>query len=83
MLFKVNPIFPAELGGTAGVVTISGRIGIDGYLVDLKNVSQTPAPAAFVNSLLTAVRHWEYSPTLLNGSPVEANITITGRFTSR
>ena len=47
MLYKVNPIFPAELGGMAAVVTISGRIGIDGYLVDLKDVSQTAAPAAF------------------------------------
>jgi hypothetical protein len=83
MLFKANPIFPAELGGTAAVVTISGRIGIDGFLVDLKDVSHTPAPAAFVDSLLTAARQWEYTPTLLNGSPVEANITITGRFTPR
>jgi beta-lactamase regulating signal transducer with metallopeptidase domain len=83
MLYKVNPIFPAELGGQAAVVTARGRIGIDGFIADLQDVSQPPAPAAFVNALLTAVRQWEFTPTLLNGAPVEANITITGRFTSR
>jgi hypothetical protein len=83
MLFKANPVFPSELIGNAGVVTLIGRVGIDGYLVDVKDISQTQPHPAFVASLMAAVRQWEYTPTLLNGAPVEANITITGRFTSQ
>jgi hypothetical protein len=83
MLVRVNPTFPGELSGSSGLVTVSGRVGIDGFLVDLKDISQTPAHPAFVAALLAAVRQWEFTPTLLNGAPVEANITITGRFTSQ
>ena len=83
MLVRVNPVFPGELSGRSGLVTVSGRVGIDGFLVDLKDISQTQPHPAFVSSLLAAVRQWEYTPTLLNGAPVEANITITGRFTSQ
>jgi hypothetical protein len=83
MLVRVNPIFPNELSGTSGLVTLSGRVGIDGFLVDLKDISQTPPHPAFVASMMAAVRQWEFTPTLLNGAPVEANITITGRFTSQ
>ena len=83
MLVRVNPIFPGELSGRSGVVTVSGRVGIDGFLVDLKDISQTQPHPAFVASLLAAVRQWEYTPTLLNGAAVEANITITARFTSQ
>jgi hypothetical protein len=78
-----KPIFPAELGGSSATVTLSGRIGIDGFLVDLKDASRTEAHPLFVSSLLAAAYQWEFSPTYLNGAPVEANITITGRFTSR
>jgi hypothetical protein len=83
MLVKVSPVFPSELSGSSALVTLSGRVGIDGFLVDLKDVSQTQPDPAFVASLLAAVRQWEFTATLLNGAPVEVNITITGRFTSQ
>ena len=78
----MNPRYPAELEGTgaAATVTLNGRIGMDGYLLDLKDVSSTPADAAFVASALEAARQWEFNPTLLNGAPVETNITITIRY---
>jgi beta-lactamase regulating signal transducer with metallopeptidase domain len=82
-LVHVNPIFPGELSGRSAVVTVSGRIGIDGFLIDLKDISQTQPHPAFVASLLAAVRQWEYIPTLLNNAPIDTNITITGRFTSQ
>ena len=80
----VKPRYPAELEGTgaAATVTLSGRIGIDGYVLDLKDVSATPAHPAFVASALEASRQWEFSPTLLNGAPIETNMTITIRYRS-
>lgn len=78
----VQPRYPAELegSGTAATVILSGRIGIDGYVLDLKDISATPASPAFVASANEAARQWEFSPTLLNGAPVETNITITIRY---
>ena len=78
----VKPRYPAELegSGAAATVTLSSRIGIDGYVLDLKDISATPAHPAFVASALEAARQWEFNPTLLNGAPVETNMTITIRF---
>jgi TonB family protein len=78
----VKPRYPAELesAGAAATVALSGRIGIDGYVLDLKDVSATPAHPAFVASAHEAARQWEFTPTLLNGAPVETNITITIRY---
>jgi TonB family protein len=78
----VKPRYPAELEGTgaAAIVTLTARIGMDGYMLDLKDVSATQAHPAFVASALEAVRQWEFNPTLLNGAPVETNITITVRY---
>ncbi len=80
----VKPRYPAELEGTgaAATVTLSARIGMDGYMLDLKDISATQAHPAFVASALEAVRQWEFNPTLLNGAPVETNITITVRYRS-
>jgi protein TonB len=80
----VKPRYPGELEGTgaAATVTLSARIGMDGYMLDLKDISATPAHPAFVASALEAVRQWEFNPTLLNGAPVETNITITVRYRS-
>jgi TonB family protein len=78
----VKPRYPAELegSGAAATVTLSSRIGIDGYVLDLKDISPTPAHPAFVASALKAARQWEFNPTLLNGAPVETNMTITIRY---
>ena len=78
----VKPRYPAELegSGAAATVALNGRIGIDGYVLDLKDVSATPAHPAFVASANEAARQWEFTPTLLNGAPIETNITITIRY---
>ena len=78
----VKPRYPVELegSGAAATVILSGRIGIDGYVLDLKDISATPANPAFVASANEAARQWEFTPTLLNGAPVETNITITIRY---
>jgi TonB family protein len=81
-IVDVKPKYPAELegSGAAATVTLSGRIAIDGYVLDLKDVSATAAHPAFVASALAASRQWEFSPTLLNGAPIETNMTITIRY---
>jgi hypothetical protein len=35
----------------------------------------------YVEAALNAVRQWQYTPTLLNGVPVDVNITVTIAYT--
>ena len=75
---KVNPICPNHIGVDT-VVMLAARVGIDGYLSDIRLVNgaeHKPAPE-IVDSAMDAVRLWRYTPTLLNGTPVEANILMT------
>jgi hypothetical protein len=74
---KANPVCPNHVGVDT-VVVLAARVGIDGYLSDIRlvNGEQRPAPE-IVDSAIEAVRLWQYTPTLLNGVPVEAQITMT------
>jgi hypothetical protein len=72
----VNPVCPTGVTAQATVVKLTGRIGIDGQFSDLHSTS-TDAPAAFVASAMDAARQWEFTPTLLNNTPIEANISVT------
>jgi TonB family protein len=76
---NVNPVYPAEMqaAGKSGSVVLVGRIGIDGYLADLRPADTVDADPAFIASAMDAVQRWEFEPTFLNGVPVEANITIS------
>ena len=38
--------------------------------------SSVESPAELVQSALDAVRQWKYTPTLLNGQPVNVSIVI-------
>jgi hypothetical protein len=71
-----NPICPSNVAPEQAVVRLAGRIGIDGLLTDLRDVS-TDAQAAYVASALEAVRQWVFTPTLLNDAPIETNIRVT------
>jgi beta-lactamase regulating signal transducer with metallopeptidase domain len=77
----VSPLFPANLPNNAsGVVLLQARVGIDGYLSDIRDITgsrSSETHQAFLASAIDAVRQWEFRPTLLNNVPVEANITIT------
>jgi TonB family protein len=75
-----HPIYPPELEkrGVEGTVILRAVIGTDGQILSLEPFNS--ADAAFVNSAMDAVRHWEYQPTLLNGEPVEVATTITVAF---
>jgi TonB family protein len=83
-MFDVKPFFPPALAaaGIDGIVVLQARIGIDGYVNDLRLASGGDAPPHpdFVAAAIDAVRQWEFDPTRLNGVPVEANMMITVRF---
>lgn len=95
-VIDVRPIYPPGLAaaGVEGEVVLKGRIGIDGYMSDLQAVAFKADQIEFspssgfphpdlVAAALEAVRQWEFNPTLLNGVPVEAGVTITVRFSTR
>lgn len=75
-LAHTNPICPSNAAPVSTTVRLAGRIGIDGLLTDLHDVS-ADAQAVYVASALEATRQWVFSPTLLNGVPIEVNISVT------
>ena len=74
---RANPICPNHVGVDT-LVQLTARVGIDGYLSDIRLLNGEQKPAQeIVDSAIEAVRLWQYTPTLLNGVPVEAQITMT------
>jgi len=71
-----HPACPTGVVPESTVVQLAGRIGIDGLFTDLHDVSADAQPV-YVASALDAARKWVFTPTLLNGAPIEANITVT------
>ncbi|MBZ5626034.1 MAG: energy transducer TonB, partial [Acidobacteriia bacterium] len=80
VLHRVEPQYPplARQARVSGVVELVGVISIDGHLKELRLVSGHPLLA---RAAMEAVSQWIYSPTTLNGEPVEviAPITVTFR----
>jgi protein TonB len=79
LLHRVEPLYPplARQTRISGTVELTGVIGTDGRIRELRVVSGHPFLAA---SALEAVRQWVYEPTLLNGEPVEVIAPITVNF---
>ncbi|MBC7926337.1 MAG: energy transducer TonB, partial [Bryobacteraceae bacterium] len=77
---RVIPEYPALARSmrVSGRVSLTSIIGRDGTVRDLKLVAGHPLLA---NAALAAVRQWVYSPTLLNGEPVEVMAPIEVNFT--
>ena len=77
---RVEPQYPvlAKQARVQGVVELVGVISTDGHLKELRLVSGHPLLA---RAAMEAVSQWIYTPTLLNGEPVEviAPITVTFR----
>ena len=74
------PAYPASLRGTgtAGVVILKAKIGLDGYLTDIS--VEREAHPEFASAAVVGVREWMYSETLLNCQPVEVGMTISVNF---
>jgi len=74
---KIQPIYPesAKSAGLQGIVILHAVIGIDGTVESLRVVNSQIDPA-LAKSAVEAVSHWRYTPTLLNGEPIEVDTTI-------
>jgi protein TonB len=60
-----------------GMVIIEATIARDGSVKDARVLR----PVALLDTAaLEAVKQWKYTPTLLNGSPVEVLMTVTVNF---
>ena len=77
---RTQPIYPpiARAAHVQGTVVLHAIIAKDGTVQQLQLVS---GPPLLVNSAMDAVRQWRYSPTELNGEPVEVDTTIQVVFT--
>jgi len=77
-LVDKKPVYPEQLTGTEGVVVFEARISPDGTIGDLQTVSATNPD--FELAAGTAVRQWEFSPTLLNCVAVEVPMKVRVSF---
>jgi TonB family protein len=79
--FDVRPIYPAAMraAGREGVVPIEAIIGPDGVVASVRVLSAQVHPD-FAIAAVDAVRQWRFSPTLLNGVPVEVVMTVSVAF---
>ena len=79
----VAPACPADLPSGDTTVVVTGTLGVDGSVTDIEPVpSQSGAQpsAAMVDAVAAAVREWVFTPTMLNGRPVEVTINVTVNF---
>jgi beta-lactamase regulating signal transducer with metallopeptidase domain len=78
----VKPQFPPGRIGTGADATVllDGRIGIDGFIKELRVVN--PVDADFGAAALLAVGKWQFVATRLDGIPVETHITVSVTFRS-
>jgi len=80
LTYQVKPEYPeaAQKRGIEGDVILSAVISTSGQVLSLSPFSD-PDPA-LTKAAMDAVRQWRYTPTLLNGDPVEVVTTITVGF---
>ena len=79
---NVDPVYPrvAQSARVSGVVILEAVIGADGRVTEVKVLRSV---ALLDDAAIAAVRQWEYTPTMLNGSPVPVIMTVTVNFQLR
>jgi TonB family protein len=75
----VRPVYPPDAAAAraGGIVIMEAKIATDGTVRDPRILRSAPM---FDQAALDAVRQWIFTPTLLNGSPVEVIMTVTVNF---
>jgi protein TonB len=75
----VKPVYPpdAQAAGIQGIVILETIIAKDGTVNEAKILRGVPE---LDKAALDAVIQWRYTPTLLNGDPVEVVMTVTVTF---
>jgi TonB family protein len=78
IISRVQPIYPesARSAGISGTVVLRAVIGMDGKPLSLRVMNSQIDPD-LAHSAVDAVNQWRYTPTLLNGEPIEVDTTIT------
>jgi len=77
----VDPVYPAIAlsARVQGIVFLGITIGADGYVEETK-VLRSPSPL-LEPAAITAVRQWQYEPTLMHGVRVPVTMTVMATFT--
>jgi len=75
------PVYPIVLqeAGREGVVKLDVLIDTEGHVSSVRVLNSLVHPA-FADAAATAVKQWEFTPTLLNGVPVEVAMTVSISF---
>ena len=81
LLNKVQPTYPAaaKATGIEGTVILNSIIGMNGTPLSLRVINNEVDPE-LAHAAVEAVSKWRYSPTLLNGEPIEVDTTILVNF---
>ncbi len=69
------PYHPQHRLATSAIVIVEGRIGTDGFVHALQ--LSGPADSDLAAAALEAVGNWQFTPTRLNGIPVESGLRAT------
>jgi TonB family protein len=82
LINKVQPIYPesAKSAGISGTVVLHAVIAMDGKPLSL-HVMNSQIDPDLAKSAVEAVSQWRYSPTLLNGEPIEVDTTVQVNYT--
>jgi TonB family protein len=77
----VRPTYPESMraAGLEGTVPLEVVIGKDGKVIFARVVTAQVHPE-FAKAATEAVERWEFTPTLLNGVPVEVTMTASVSF---
>jgi TonB family protein len=81
MEYNVRPVYPPGMreAGREAVVPIEAVIGLDGTVSSVRVLSAQIHPD-FAIAAADAVRQWRFTPTLLNGAPVDVALTVSVEF---
>jgi TonB family protein len=81
IMTKVQPVYPdsAKSAGVSGTVILHAVVGGNGKPLSL-GVMNSQVDADLARSAVEAVSQWRYSPTLLNGEPIEVDTTVVVNF---
>jgi TonB family protein len=76
----VKPVYPPDAlaAGLQGIVIMEATIGTDGAVTGVSVIRSIPG---LDQAAVDAVQQWRFTPTTLNGEPVEVLMTVTVNFT--
>jgi TonB family protein len=79
-LVDVKPVYPddAQASGIDGVVLLDIVISTAGFVLDAEVTHSIPA---LDQAAIDAVSQWQFEPTLINGEPVELEMSVVINFT--